>query len=163
MGRKVFSWSCKVSTKIAKCFANLSPVKDFTFSHVLPARHTMGQTASKRPETSILEWISPILILMVLIHPYGSPWVPLVPKSHYKLIESFKFTRYVARNHMQFSPFSPFQWNYYIELHDSSNVLDSRGRRGILRKESIKRKILLRSQVKFYIFYMSSAKYPCDC
>ena len=125
-------------------------------------RRTMGQTASKRPETSILEWISPILILMVLICPYGFPWVPLVPKTHYKLLESFKFTRYVARTHMQFSPMSPFQWNHYIELHDSSYVLDSRGRRGILRKESIKRKILLRSQVKFYIFYMSSAKYPCD-
>ena len=123
---------------------------------------TMGQTASKRPETSILEWISPILVLMVLIHPYGSPWVRLVPKSHYKLIELIKFTRYVARTHMQFSPISPFQWNHYIELHDSSDVLDSRGRRGILRKERRKYKILLRSQVKFYIFYMSPAKYPCD-
>ena len=97
-------------------------------------RRTMGQTAPKRPETPILEWISPILILMVLICPYGSPWVPLVPKSHYKLVEVFKFTRYVARNHMQFWPFSSFQWNHFHDLHVSSDVLDSSGHTGILWK-----------------------------
>ena len=103
-------------------------------------RRTMGQTAPKRPETPILEWISPILILMVLICPYGSPWVPLVPKSHYKLVEVFKFTRYVARNHMQFWSFSSFQWNHFHDLHVSSDVLDSSGHTGILWKTCKKSK-----------------------
>ena len=58
---------------------------------------TMGQTASKRPETSLLECIPPDYEFdgfNIFI------WAPLVPKSHYKLIEVFNFTRYVARKHM---------------------------------------------------------------
>ena len=62
----------------------------------------MGQTAPKRPETSILECIPPDFEFYCFNISIWVPLSPLVPKSHYKLIEVFKFTRYVARNHIQY-------------------------------------------------------------
>ena len=46
----------------------------------------------------------------------------------------------------------------FLTLHHSA----SSNHRGDLRKKSIKYKILLKSQVKFYILYLSSANHPCD-
>ena len=44
----------------------------------------------------------------VLMYPYGSLGVPLVPKSHDVLVELFRFTRYVERNKVHFAPFLRF-------------------------------------------------------
>ena len=46
----------------------------------------------------------------------------------------------------------------FFTLHPS----DSSGHRGDLRKTCIKQKILLKSQVKFYVLYLSSENHTCD-
>ena len=42
---------------------------------------------------------------LVLMYPYGSFGVPLVPRSHDILVELFRFTRHVERNKVHFAPF----------------------------------------------------------
>ena len=56
----------------------------------------------------------------------------------------------------------PKRWKNQVNLVFTLHSSDSSGHRGILRKTCRKYKILLRSQVKFYILYLSSANHPCD-
>ena len=64
---------------------------------------------------------------LVLMYPYVSLGVPLVPKSHDTLVELFRFTRYVERNKVHFAPFLRFHWNHYIAFPDFSDVWPSWG------------------------------------
>ena len=49
-----------------------------------------------------------ILNFLVLMNPFESLGIPLVPKSHDTLLELFRFTRYVKRNKVHFAPFLRF-------------------------------------------------------
>ena len=45
---------------------------------------------------------------LVLMYPYGSLGVPLVPKSHDTLVELFRFTRYWERHKVHLLQFKDF-------------------------------------------------------
>ena len=68
-----------------------------------------------------------ILNFLVLMYPYGSVGVLLVPKSHNTFVELFRFTRYVERNKVHFAQFLRFHWNHYIVFPDFSDVWPFRG------------------------------------
>ena len=70
---------------------------------VLLPRRTMGQGCPKCKETP--SHMLAILIFLVLMYPYVSLGVPLVPKSHDTLVEIFRVTRYMERNKVHFSQF----------------------------------------------------------
>ena len=70
--------------------------------------HTMGQDCPKCKETPLTVNVIDFDFFFVLMYPYGSFGVPLVPKSHDTLVEFFRFTRYVESNKVHFAPFLRF-------------------------------------------------------
>ena len=84
------------------------------------AWRTMGQDRPKCKETRSHSEILLTLNFLVVMYPYWSLGVPLVPKSQDILIKLFRVTRYVQR-------FLRFHWNHYIAFPDFSDVWPSRG------------------------------------
>ena len=58
--------------------------------------------------------------------------------------------------------YRPKHWKNQVNLVFTLHSSDSSGHRGILRKTCRKYKILPKSQVKFYIFYLPPANHPCE-